>query len=744
MNNLDISDIADEIADNVKNIHKYYVSEDPRTDFLSHLRALGYQPPRTLKDGVIDRIDTPNDKKGQGSGWYIYYQNADNLASAIGGSWKNDAPEIKWFSKGDNVMTQSERQAFNRQVKQAQERREIAQQKEYDDMAKDAQKKLAALNDATAGNDYLSRKQVTPVEGLKQLYDMLVLPVFVKGEVSSLQYIKPDGTKMFKKGARTKGGYLRINGTDETVYIAEGYATGRSVNMATGATVYVAYSVNNMYEVASALKDLYARVIVAGDNGDACANKCIQIYEGYGIDAIFPPEGYGDFNDLHVDSGLDQVKICFTAQHKIYEPKVESKSTSQEFKFKGALGEMVAYYNATSGNKQPLFAVQTAIGACSVMLARNFTTNYSNKTSMFLMNIGKSTTGKEHGKRVIEQILEATDNAELIAGDGYTSGTAVISALQERPRHVTIIDEFSKYLQAANNKNGSSHLMEANTQLMQAITRLDGTMRAKSYAAIGLTESKKKELANQFVVNPAITMLAMSTPDDLFKNMSIGAIADGFLNRFVICISDAERTIREHKEKIEVPQSIINWAGKIKARYGAQDASAIEAPEDVLLMFTREAVKAQEVFQQYCIDQANALDTFGMAEITGRSNEMAMRMALIIALSEDPNAEKITEDHMGQAIDWIKFNSDRLIKRLKMSISSSDHEADKKEVLGALRAMGNKGMTWSDMQKRNPYSKFKARDLRDILSALVDAELIMSEPFSQGRGRPTTIYKAIK
>ena len=74
-------------------------------------------------------------------------------------------------------------------------------------------------------------------------------------------------------------------------------------------------------------------------------------------------------------------------------------------------------------------------------------------------------------------------------------------------------------------------------------------------------------------------------------------------------------------------------------------------------------------------------------------------------------------------------------------MSGSEHEAQKKEILLAIRN-AKKGVTWVDMQKRPPFSKHKIKDLREILQSLCDSDLIIEDAFVSGRGRPTKIYYA--
>lgn len=710
-------------------------TEEHGSLFIDHLFLLGYKTENSIKHGELVRIGDPTDKPHKQSGWYVFYQ-GDFASVGVYGSWKN--PELKqvWYSHDENSMTFNQRTLLNEKVKEAQARQQQALKEKQAETAIRAKELYESLPSASIDNEYLARKKVG-VYGIKEKSGKLHIPVTFGGNITSMQIISPDGSKKFMTGGRVKGCYFVIPGNEDITYIAEGYATGASIYEATGNAVYIAFSAHNLYETASIIR---GKAIVCGDNDNTCITYTKQIHDALKIDAIFPPSQYNDFNDWWV-ADKEAMIAFFSKKPKIKEEK--ENDTTHNFKPSGAIKEIVNYYNATAKKAQPLFAIQAAIAACSVILARNFETNRENRTSLFLMNVAKSGTGKEHAKKIIEKILESTGNEHLISGDGYTSQSAVISACQERPRHITIIDEFSKYLQASQNKNSGGHMAEANATLMQAIGRLEGKIRAKARASIGLSATQKKELQNQTVVCPAITLLTMTTPEDFFNTIGADAIKDGFINRFIICISDSKREMPTDKEPMDVPQSIIDWESKIKARRGASDESPVLQPLVVHIPFAPDCTPIQNQFHQYCIDIANKNETFGLAEISGRSAEMAYRLALIIALSENPDAEAVEARHMEQAIEWVKFNLNRLIKELKSNVSNSKHEAAKKEILKALRFEKN-GVSKTDMFKRPPFSKYERKILDDILSELREADLIIDETEQrESAGRRKVIWKAL-
>ena len=755
----------------------YFIDDDPRQSFINEMRRHGFTPPAELAIGDIQRIPSPQDTNPRSaSGWYIYneFDDLQNIGNQIGvgtyGSWKGDPEKVTWSSKSSNSMNIQERLRYNAQIEAAKVKRENELIRRNNDAAMSSFEEWSTSPQAPNDHPYLIRKQVPAFDGVKQVtykdQPAIAIPVLKKDVMTSLQYILPDGTKRFKSGGMTKGCYYKINGSlQNTVYIAEGYATAASIAMATSATVYIAFSAGNIYETTAQAKADYphAKIIIASDDDrfsdsiNAGRTKSEQAAIGLGVDVVFPEfksleSKPVDFNDLHCLEGLDAVKALLIKAEK---PKAYKKKEADNnndsgnaasdslLRPSGILGEIVAYYTATAGNEQPLFAVQCAIATCSVLLARSFQTSRSNRTSLFILNIGKSGTGKEHAKKVMENIIDAVGEGHVIAGDGYTSASGVLAALMSKPRHVTVIDEFSKHLQASQNK-GNSHLMESNTQMMQAIGRLDGVMRPRNFSTIGLTKERQKEMAEMKVINPAITLLAMSTPDDLFSTLDVSSVKDGFLNRFIICVSDAERAIREHKEALEVPQSIIDWHNHIAARKATQQETPFDAPPMQTLSFTVDAMLLQHEFQQFCIDTANSLERYGMAELSGRANEMAMRLSLIHALSRDPMASTINEDDMRWSIGWVKFNMIRLIDKLKVSIAGSEYEGWKKECLEKFRQAGENGLPLSALHKTAPFSKLRKRDLEEVLKALEEGELIFKESRSEsGRGRPSIYYFAI-
>ena len=124
---------------------------------------------------------------------------------------------------------------------------------------------------------YLIRKQITP-EGVRfDAEGTLLVPMYQYGagepRMVGLQKVTPDGAKRFNKGMEKKGAEFRIGEItvdDKIVMLAEGYATGRSIRMATDAQIplSVCYDAGGILPAARALRAAYPdiHILICADD----------------------------------------------------------------------------------------------------------------------------------------------------------------------------------------------------------------------------------------------------------------------------------------------------------------------------------------------------------------------------------------------------------------------------------------------------------------------------------------------
>ncbi|EJL77466.1 hypothetical protein PMI12_01729 [Variovorax sp. CF313] len=285
--------------------------------FLSAMEAAGLTPPDPLHaDGDIHRF-SPTGKRGDDAGWYVFHP--DGVPAGVFGDWRSGESQT-WCAKGEDELSDAERQAMCRRIKDAQRKRAAEEVRVHGESASNA---LAAWEDAgpAVAHPYLAAKGVKPY-GVRMDGHRLLVPMHdATGKLNSLQIISPDGTKCFMPGGRVRACYHAIGKPMGRVFVCEGYATGATIHEAMGDAVAVAFSAGNLLPVAVALRAKYPslEIIIAADDdwktpenpGLSAARLAAQAVGG----KVAVPDFTGlprddkdtDFNDLHQLAGAVRI-----------------------------------------------------------------------------------------------------------------------------------------------------------------------------------------------------------------------------------------------------------------------------------------------------------------------------------------------------------------------------------------------------------------------------------------------------
>lgn len=420
------------------------------------------------------------------------------------------------------------------------------------------------------------------------------------------------------------------------------------------------------------------------------------------------------------------------------EPKIERK-----FKIRppGILGDVFDYALRSAPNPNEVVATQAALALGSIVLGRRYVSEANNYTSLYFLTVAKSTTGKEHGKTVIEAILEAAEIESLRGGAGYTSPGAVFSILKDKPAHITIIDEFGAYLEAAR-AMGNSALSEAVTTLMEAFGRLHGSIYPRSYS----TMTEKNDANDTIIKRPAITLLGMTTPGRLYKSLHSGDVEGGLLGRLLVVESNAPRQMPRYVRPIDPPTTIIDWCKKARSVEVVGDLVDVLSPDDfpIEVPIDDAARNVFDDFGRHLIKRQDALESIGLDVILGRTREIAMRVATILAVSVDVSKPVITDELAEWAVDYVRVAFERLVNTVKRNMAENRYDADRKRILDAIASEGERGLTHRELARA--LAGIPPRTRNEVLSDLTESGLIsiVDRKTTSKGGRPARAIVAIE
>ncbi len=299
-------------------------------DLINEMRSHGLLVDYLDTTGNLVRVPVsagPNhrpDKGGERSGYYVYNQLDQNFV-CVYGNWRTNL-ENKFTSYNPNEMSAEQKRILQSKLEEAQKRREEAKKIQHEQVAVYVKEKFAGANEVIE-HKYLTDKKIKNY-GLKTINGNLLIGVHsiirnndngtLVSEIKSLQYIMPDGSKKFAGGGEVKGNIFLIGCEAfelpglETIIFCEGYATGASIYEATGIPVAVVFSANFCVSACTRLRSITsAKFIIALDNdtsgiGEKCANEVVNSITN-AVSRL--PSIIGDFNDLYLEKGLEQVKL---------------------------------------------------------------------------------------------------------------------------------------------------------------------------------------------------------------------------------------------------------------------------------------------------------------------------------------------------------------------------------------------------------------------------------------------------
>lgn len=319
-------------------------------DVLSQLRSSGLIVDR-LEPGKVQRckVESSHERRG----WYLLTEwrkdDGEELLVGSYGVWRGSNNNAQRIILNNVSLSSEQRSAFKRRLAEDSKKAKAQRDAEGYKAAKRAESAWMSCT-ANGSSSYLKRKLIDENYGAKfSPKGALVIPMADhSGRCHGLQFILSKEThggriekfgrdkEYWPKGLQKRGHFHLIGGKPERILlIAEGFATGASLHMATNLPVAVAFDANNLQPVAESFKKRYRylNILICADDdrwtkdqngnpwnpGVECASVASLAVTGSWIapefsdndlrDKLFSETGEknSDFNDLHKLDGIDAV-----------------------------------------------------------------------------------------------------------------------------------------------------------------------------------------------------------------------------------------------------------------------------------------------------------------------------------------------------------------------------------------------------------------------------------------------------
>lgn len=412
------------------------------------------------------------------------------------------------------------------------------------------------------------------------------------------------------------------------------------------------------------------------------------------------------------------------------------------------LNDILTWVEGFSRQPQRQISVQGVIALASVLCGRIYQSTESNTSSLYLMVLGETGVGKNYVKTAIQAFLTQSDLLPLLSGSGNTSSGAVYSALMESPCHIQIMDEIGKQLQTAR-KQQNGQMAESFTTLVEAYSATTSLMLPKNYSNMGRRKHDQISKQEQMVHCPAITLLGLATPAQMYDNLSTVDVEDGFLNRLV-CV-DISLPVGEKVRRKSVPLSsrLVEWARDVRNPIGesrtdltGKDTAHNVAPSARMVEFDDEAL---DLFDDTAdlLAQKEQDGEFKLPDMTRRWVENSMKLATMLAICADNNKPVITADLAGWALSYVLHYGQDFMDKVATKVADSDFHRLYLKILELVERSGKDGMTERDLATFSRLFAASTPVQREMaLKALLAEERIVAVAIDtlSGRGRKRACF----
>lgn len=421
---------------------------------------------------------------------------------------------------------------------------------------------------------------------------------------------------------------------------------------------------------------------------------------------------------------------------------VEKPETPPLWQAPGLIGRMTQYMIDTAMYQQPMFALAASISIIGAACARQILGPTGSSTHTFCLCVGPSASGKEHPMRCMQEILDGADLDRLQGPSSFTSYSAVIQKLIDKPACIAIMDEMGAFLAKGKGRNVASFERSIFAVIRSIWANCGGSMPTEMRA-----QAKDVKL-----YWPALSLFGTSTVDELFESLTTTDMSNGLMNRFLVFQNRKyPRPSKPKYKREEVPADIIEGVKAIAGRckdaahrqhgFGDQPVQidAFTVPWDNVEVedyyeSSREAIRAR-------MENNALLQTF-----LGRASEYAVRIATILAIGRNVEEPRVTMEDFKWAEALVLECFESLAQEASDHMSQGFKDQDNKKVRRAARNLEAKNDGWfavRDIQRQSVARPLKSDEIIKCLAYYEELGEVLIEHRQTDSGRKA-FYKFIK
>jgi hypothetical protein len=393
----------------------------------------------------------------------------------------------------------------------------------------------------------------------------------------------------------------------------------------------------------------------------------------------------------------------------------------------GLVGEIADFIFASAMYPSTKFALATGLGIVGTLISRRIAGPSGPRgvgTHLYQALIARTANGKEHVRTAGKLLLQKAGAPGLIGPGRFKSGAGIVKYIVEHPASLCFQDELgaAMFARLADPKIGSNE-----RDISEVLRELWGISFGRYDSPAGAYQ------VAETVIAPALSLIGMTTPKELYRACRSQDIANGFLNRF---------TFVEEKEMLpyqDVPDGAMEVSFPLMQRL-----QGLYRPSVQIDATGRPPMKldwgpgAKEIFDEVRVATRAETDDL-RRDLLGRTAEKVVRVATILAAGCD--ADAVSREHMEWAHAWVRESDATLFSGVSEYMEEEKMEFAElcKEIIRRIRHAGG-AMTKRELGRSFQGNVRFRKELNEALAQLIETDQLIYEKDQPPRGRPTEVF----
>lgn len=412
----------------------------------------------------------------------------------------------------------------------------------------------------------------------------------------------------------------------------------------------------------------------------------------------------------------------------------------------GVLGDFYHWCMNSAKKKQPQLAVAAAVQLGAAAMAQRYSFQ-GTRSTLLQIAVAPSSSGKEHPRECIKQVLLSAGLEDRLLGESFKSGSGLWRAVKSQPKGLCLLDEYGLYLSSVTSRMANPHRREVAESVMRIATGANTVVRGAEAADDRM--NPRMDLAY-----PCLGLFGTTTMESLAPALTGAHVVDGFLNRHLMIVSEVGLAEPVPFDLLggEMPGPPEHVVGQVAAlsfhrfeECGYRDMVGVEPHSPIPVgIHGHHTPNALREFDLWCHERRKQmLGRGGIDALWGRAGEMARRVAMVIAGSTWKGQGAISVDLEAAlwAIEYVRHG----IATMEWMVGENVAESDYERVLNLCKrfivAQGVQGATDRELTRAvRAFRGLTPRGRREVLDGLSMDGIKLVEIRVAGAGRGRVAY----